>query len=204
MKLSQMNITDNQNEADDFINNYLEHHGVKDQKWGVTHGPPYPLNRNKDKQAKLKAKAKARQEREKEKAKKRIAKAQKKAIEDANRAVKEAERKTERTEKQKKKYSKNPESLYKHRDMYTYQEIAEALQKFEWENRIKDYMDRDMVRAKNRAETMAKSTQSVVSFAKSVIDGYNVAVGVANKFGFESTPIKIPSSSGEQKKDDKK
>ncbi len=26
---------------------YLEHHGVKGQKWGVKHGPPYPLSRQK-------------------------------------------------------------------------------------------------------------------------------------------------------------
>ena len=27
--------------------NYLEHHGVKGQQWGVTNGPPYPLDRSK-------------------------------------------------------------------------------------------------------------------------------------------------------------
>lgn len=31
---------------------YLQHHGVKGQKWGVQNGPPYPLNRNEIKKAK--------------------------------------------------------------------------------------------------------------------------------------------------------
>lgn len=27
-------------------NNYLSHHGVQGQKWGIKNGPPYPLNSN--------------------------------------------------------------------------------------------------------------------------------------------------------------
>lgn len=193
----------NQNEIESIVSNFLEHHQIKGGKWGVMHGPPYPLNHNKDKQAKLKAKAKARQAKEKAKVQKRIAKAQSKAENREKKEAKDAERKEAKLAKDKKKYSKSPEQLYKHRDMYSYQEIADALQKFEWENKIKDYMDKDMIRAKNRAETMAKSTQSVVSFAKSMIDGYNVAVGVTNALGIDMKPVKIPSSSGEQKKDNK-
>lgn len=30
------------------INNYLAHHGIKGQKWGVRNGPPYPLNQQGD------------------------------------------------------------------------------------------------------------------------------------------------------------
>lgn len=38
-------------------NDYLEHHGIKDQRWGVRNGPPYPLSRQE--KAKMRAKAKA-------------------------------------------------------------------------------------------------------------------------------------------------
>lgn len=34
----------------------LKHHGIKGQKWGERHGPPYPLNQNPKKQRKLKKK----------------------------------------------------------------------------------------------------------------------------------------------------
>ena len=30
------------------FNDYLSHHGIKGQKWGVENGPPYPLNPVKD------------------------------------------------------------------------------------------------------------------------------------------------------------
>lgn len=194
-KMTNQNGID-KNEIDLVVNNFLEHHGIAGQKWGKQHGPPYPLDRNSAKQAKLKEKAKARQAREKERTKKRIAKAEKKEERLAKKKEKDSQRTAEKTAKKKEKYSKTAESLYKHRDMYSYQEISDALQKFEWENKIKDYMDKDMTRAKNKAETMAKTTQSVVSFAKSMIDGYNVVVGVSNAMGMDFTPVKIPSSSG--------
>jgi hypothetical protein len=31
----------------DFESNYLAHHGVPDQRWGVRNGPPYPLHSDK-------------------------------------------------------------------------------------------------------------------------------------------------------------
>lgn len=37
-------------------NNYLSHHGVDGQKWGVKHGPPYPLDDNPHEQAAKKKK----------------------------------------------------------------------------------------------------------------------------------------------------
>lgn len=195
----------NREEIDLVVNNFLEHHGIAGQKWGKQHGPPYPLDRSAKKQARLKEKAKARQAREKEKAKRRMVRREARNVKEAEKAEKAAKQKMEKEAKLKGKYSKTAESLYKHREMYTYEEIADALRKFEWENRIKDYMDKDMIRAKNKAETMANTTTSVVKFAKSMIDGYNVAVGVTNAFGLDMKPVKIPSSSGDQKQDkDKK
>lgn len=38
-----------------FDKDYLEHYGVDGQKWGVQHGPPYPLDDNPSVQAKRKA-----------------------------------------------------------------------------------------------------------------------------------------------------
>lgn len=39
---------------------YIYHHGIKNQKWGVRNGPPYPLNRSKDRQVKEYKKAEKR------------------------------------------------------------------------------------------------------------------------------------------------
>ena len=39
------------------MNNELYHHGVDGQKWGVKHGPPYPLDRSASRQEAKKRKA---------------------------------------------------------------------------------------------------------------------------------------------------
>lgn len=38
----------------DYYNDYICHHGIKGQKWGVMHGPPYPLGSDKSTGSKLK------------------------------------------------------------------------------------------------------------------------------------------------------
>ena len=38
-----MEIT--QNRSEEIYKNYLEHHQIKGGKWGVMHGPPYPLSK---------------------------------------------------------------------------------------------------------------------------------------------------------------
>lgn len=35
--------------AEQKVNDYLEHHGIQGQKWGIKHGPPYPLDRKTSK-----------------------------------------------------------------------------------------------------------------------------------------------------------
>lgn len=32
--------------TDYILKTSLQHHGIEGQKWGVRHGPPYPLSRN--------------------------------------------------------------------------------------------------------------------------------------------------------------
>ena len=71
----------------------LTHHGKDGQKWGVMHGPPYPLDRNATVQAKKKKKSlmtKIKDKRkgkqlQKARAKKREEKAEREKIHDAGR-----------------------------------------------------------------------------------------------------------------------
>lgn len=37
----------------DKVNNFLEHHGIKGQKWGVRNGPPYPIGEGRKQASKL-------------------------------------------------------------------------------------------------------------------------------------------------------
>lgn len=187
----------NQNEIDeslDFLVNSLEHHQVKGGQWGVMHGPPYPLSRQNKKEAQADYKKnleKRRKEREKERTKKRIAKAQAKAAKKEANEKKAAERKAEKLERDKKKYSKTAKDLYEHRELFTYQEIADALQKFEWENKIKDYMDKDFTRAKDAIGTFKNYSENLVGAAKSGVDAYNIVASLNQYFGGTMKPISL-------------
>lgn len=154
-------------ELSQIVNDALEHHGVPDQEWGRRNGPPYPLNRE--------GKKRLAQQRKKKKIQDRIKK------EEERRQKKDA-----KLAKTKAKYAKTPKSLYKHRDLYTYKEIAEILEGFEWGNRIKEYSQKDLDNAKKTFESIAKTAGSLVSFANSAIEGYNMVAGVSQSFGWDN------------------
>lgn len=201
----------NQNEIEeslDWMVNSLEHHGVEGQSWGKRHGPPYPLNREDKAEAReayKKKKAAEKAKKEKERTKKRIAKAQVKAAKKEANEQKASERKAEKLAKDKKKYSKTAKDLYEHRDLFTYQEISDALQKFEWENKIKDYMDKDFTRAKNNMDTFANYSKRIVDAAKTGIDAYNIVASLDARFGGGNIkPITLYNANQKQEDKDKK
>lgn len=192
------------NFLDSFINS-LEHHGVEGQKWGKRHGPPYPLDsesKAKNREAAKKKKAAEKKKKETERTKKRIAKQEAKKQKEIAREEAEKAKKQKELADKKSKYSKDPKTLYEHRDMFTYEEIAQALNKFEWERRIKNYVDQDYTRAKSNIQTFADFTKSTVSFANSAIDGYNIIASLNQHFGGAMKPIK--KLTGKEDKDKKK
>lgn len=65
------------------MSDYLEHHGIIGQKWGVSNGPPYPL----DKKGRARVRQQARDNKKLEKAKKELAKT-KEELAEANRKLK--------------------------------------------------------------------------------------------------------------------
>lgn len=80
---------------------YLMHHGIKNQHWGVRNGPPYPLN----KEGREKFKKKVKEIREKNKENRRV--------------------------KRRKKILKDPAKMVKYQDEFTIEELAEAIKKFD-------------------------------------------------------------------------
>lgn len=189
---------------DSFVNS-LEHHGVEGQKWGKRHGPPYPLDsesKAKNRKAAKKKKAAEKRKKEIEKTKKRIAKQEaNKQKEIAREEATKAKKEKDLAEK-KSKYAKDPKTLYEHRDMFTYEEIAQALDKFEWERKIKNYVDQDYTRAKSNIQTFADFTKTTVSFANSAIDGYNIIASLNQHFGGAMKPINKLSGKEKDKKKD--
>lgn len=160
-------FTENQNGVlehrhEDDYQDILEHYGVGGQKWGVRHGPPYPLEKDSKKRLK--------------KVKKEVDKARKK-----EEAEKRKEEKAKADyERKKNQYSKTAKTLYKHRDMYTKEEIKNILERFEWEDRIKNYAASDLRRAKDKVNTFKDFSSSIVTIAENALKGYNIVAKVHN------------------------
>lgn len=175
------NISKNQNEVPTSLDDdFLEHHGVDNQKWGVRRGPPYPLNS----EAKKKDPSKMQKNTLSGTAKKQAEKTTRKAAEKTRKKMESEKRKEEKQkenyEKNKERYTKSPKQLYKHRAMYTKKEVEEALANFEWENRIKSFVDKDLERAKNTVNTFKDFASSIADISNSGIKIYNVVAKVHN------------------------
>lgn len=164
----------------------LQHHGIPNQKWGRQHGPPYPLSRSASKKIRSGqkiSKSEAKALREKDKAVKRINKAVAKKEKQEKREARNEARSAERTLRKKAKYSKTAKSLYKHRNMFSQEEIENCLKKFEWEGKIKDYKQKDFNRVKNTVATFSDFSKSVVSIGKNAVEVYNIVAALDKTFG---------------------
>lgn len=90
----------------------LEHHGVEGMQWGVQNGPPYPLSGDNKSAAE-----------EQYKANKKLAREEKKREKEAAKTAKRDKQRQRMIEKA------DVEGMRKHRDWFTTQEIAAAMQK---------------------------------------------------------------------------
>lgn len=183
----------------------LQHHGIAGQKWGRQHGPPYPLARSASKKIRSGqkiSKSEAKALREKDKAVKRINKAVAKKEKQEKREARNESRSAERILRKKAKYAKTAKSLYKHRSMYSQEEIENCLKKFEWEGKIKDYKQKDFTRAKNSVATFSDFSKSVVSIGKNAVEVYNLVAALDKTFG-EGTMKRIELSPKNDKDKDK-
>lgn len=203
-----------QNEMDAILSEALEHHGVKNQKWGKRHGPPYPLggsDKARAKEAYAKERERKRKEKQKEKIQKRIekekqkqAKKEEKAKKEAERAEEKARKEAEDIERQKKKYSRDPKEVYKHRELYTLEELDKCLKTFEADAKVKSYIDKDYERAKNNMARFSDWGSSIAKAGNTAIDLYNLAVSVDHHFGGDLRPFnKVTSGQKPQNDTDK-
>lgn len=190
-----------------FVENCLEHHGIKGQSWGKRHGPPYPLEGDDKRRSREFAKEnRERKKKEKEKIKiqKRIAKdkikKEKAAKKEQNKQDDEEKKQKQAAEKfakEKAKYAKDPKTLYEHRDMYSPEEIAECLKTFELNARVKSYIDRDYDRAKSNMERFSSWSGSVVKTANNLANAYNLYVSIDRHLGGDKKPFTIYRSGKE-------
>lgn len=169
-------------------NDILEHHGVDGQRWGVTHGPPYPLDRNKDRQARKAAKLEKKKQRERAKRLKKARKTRKKNLEAKKKEAAKKEKEAKKAENEKKRKEKiykraSPAKLYRNRQIInTKDEIQGVLDRFDWEQKIQQY-------SKTRLANTADKAKSIVSLMNSAIGGYNSIAGVYNAWFPDEEPL---------------
>lgn len=142
----------------------LYHYGKDGQKWGVMHGPPYPLDRNASVQAKRKKKSLMTKIKDKRKGKK---------LQEAR-----AKKKAEREEKERVINSGDRNAVKKIAKNLTDEELQRAINKIDLTDKLNAYSNggnnysttkSGMDYVKN-AEQLAKTVDSIAKAGKSVLD----------------------------------
>lgn len=172
------------------LSNYrdsLEHHGVKGMKWGEHKERETSGRRVSAKQkSKIQNRMSFFERRKKERAKK---------AKEAEKKRAEAKARKEATRRQ--NMLRSPTKLYKNRYDFTQDEINAALKQFEWENKLRDYSQKEMQSGK-------KYIDNVFQYATSAINVYNTAARVVNSFDLSEKPWKYVEPVKTDKKKDKK
>lgn len=153
---------------------YFEHHGVKGMRWGVRKdresGGGRKSSKAKDMNGIRQRMREVLSKREQEANQKKL----KKAVEKAEKAEAKAAKKRE-------DILRSPTKLYKNRYNYSQDEINNALRRFEWEKKLRDYSNAELEAGKKYIDT-------AFQYANSAINLYNQAARVVNSFNLSDKP----------------
>ena len=151
----------------------LTHHGKDGQKWGVMHGPPYPLDRNATVQAKKKKKSLMTKIKDKRKGK-QLQKAR-------------AKKREEKAEREKIINSGDPNQIKKIADKLTPEEMSKALQRVDFNASINSYIDgankRSLEKGQRYIQTASNTMVTISNAAQAVSNVYKTleALGMIDK-----------------------
>lgn len=177
---------------DEDYHKYLEHHGVDGQKWGVKHGPPYPLENRSERRARRKAERAAKKKQKQRAA--QLAKARKTKKKNQILKKKQAE-KEEKEKKEREKILRDPKKLYRNRHKFQKDEIENALKRFEWEEKIHNY-------STNRLANTAKNADNIIKTLDAGLRGYNKVASAYNAFVSENSQLPIIEIGKKRRRDD--
>lgn len=143
---------------------YLAHHQIKGAKWGIMHGPPYPLARGKGGKlpAVKKVTAEAKQRRAEQK------------------AAKQASRAEDKKEALRKYIVEHPNKLYKNKDMFTKAELEDIINEINFDQRLKDVKRNNFKKTVDSIKDVAIFTTSVKNIATSAVDTYKAAKSISD------------------------
>lgn len=147
-------------------NNYIAHHGIKGQKWGVRRfqnpdGTRTALGKSRSMSMKDRIKARSEQKAE-------------------AKAVKKAASAEERHEELRQRVVRHPKDLYKHKNEFSKEEVEKIIKEIEFDRKIKDVKISEIKRGMesySRLKDTLKTTSELMSSAKTI---YNIAADTNN------------------------
>ncbi len=166
-------------------NEYLAHHGIKGQRWGVEHGPPYPVRRGSGGKPKttniVKSKLKEALEKRSEakKAKQTDRESRIARIKDQY-AERKAEAEVRSHERLKERVVKNPALLYKNRKKFDRAEIDQLVKEIEFDRKLKDIRQAEIKRGLEQYKRVQEGFNTTAQLLVNGKQIYNVAAGTYN------------------------
>ncbi len=166
-------------------NEYLAHHGIKGQRWGVEHGPPYPVRRGSGGKPKttniVKSKLKEDLEKRSEakKAKQTDRESRIARIKDQY-AERKAEAEVRSHERLKERVVKNPALLYKNRKKFDRAEIDQLVKEIEFDRKLKDIRQAEIKRGLEQYKRVQEGFNTTAQLLVNGKQIYNVAAGTYN------------------------
>lgn len=159
--------------------NDLYHHGRKGQQWGVSNGPPYPLNR---------------------KGLSYYFRKNKTTKEDQKRIKEEELEKNKETVLRSGKAS----DILKYQGKLTNQELQSAVSRLNLEKTLKEYSSKEKQDSLQKMNEIVKTVDTVTNWANTGIKTWNIIAGTINSVSDSSKKLPIINAGGGSKKDKKK
>lgn len=170
--------------------NELYHHGRKGQQWGVSNGPPYPLNR-KGLSYYF--------------SKKKITAADKKRIKEEQEAEKRQKEEEElNLKKDEVLRSGKASDILKYQGRLTNQELQNAVNRLNLERSLKDYSSKEKKSSIEKVDDVMKTIDTTVRWAKTGVSAYNTMAGMYNSLSSNPKKLKTINLGGGEGKKKKK
>lgn len=175
----------NQKEGELTMDEYLAHHGIKGQRWGVEHGPPYPVKRSSGGKPKTTNVVKSRLRQAL--ANRAEAKKQKQADHEARvaavkaaRAQKKAEAEVDAHEKLRREVVNNPKKIYKHKDAFSKEEMAEMIKEINYNRSVEDVRLAEIKRGQEKYNQLQNGLATTAKVLNNVKTIYNLTAEINN------------------------